>query len=338
MPSDYFPLDGEGDPVKVRTDAAEKSLMRGKRHAHRAKLHPYEIRPIKFKRNAIEDKPVLGKELIPKLYPGNVALLAKTFSGKTTVENHLMEHCVDERTAVYIICATVHLDPSWKKIIKDLRARGVGVTTFTSLVNPVTGVNVLRSLFAEFDAKEKEEEKQQKQRKSIYEVVNQPKFLAAPNYIADPDLVGPSESKRLEDYPDVAPKRWIFLDDLSCRELRAKTVDDTVKKARHFKCRICVSTQHIIHLEPSAVTQLSLVCMWKGFSPNYMAKLHDRLAMQSVIGFKEFWTLYSMVTKPDHSFLTYYVRENEFRVGFSDTPIPLEQIFPNPDLGDIHAD
>lgn len=339
MPDDYYPLDAEGKPIRIATDNADKSLMRKKQDGRRAKrakhYHPYEIKPIKVKKDPNEEKPVLGKELIPELYPGSVALLAKTRSGKTTVINHIMEHCIDERTDVYIFASTVSLDKSWIKIVKDLRARGVSVHTYTSIFHPGTGQNQLNAIFAEFERREKQQEKEQKTRKSLHEVVVAPKFLAAPNPIADPDMVAPSESRKEEDYLTSAPKRWIFIDDMDQEQLRAKTLDNNLKKCRHYKARILVSTQHLIHVTPSALTQLSVVCFWKGFSPAYMYKLHDRLAMHSVIDFKQFWLLYSMATKEEHSFLTYYLTDGSFRSGFSMPPLPVEAVFVPPDQADV---
>ena len=341
MPDDYFPLDAEGKPVRVHTDNANKSLMRKRQDARRHKkgkhYHPYTIKPIKVKKDPSESKPVLGKELIPELYPGSMALLAKTRSGKTTVINHIMEHCIDERVAVYIFCSTVSLDASWIKVVKDLRHRGVHVVTYTSIFHPVTGANQLDALFKEFELQEKQQEKEKKTRKSLHEIVQAPKFLAAHNPVSDPDLVAPSESKKEEEYETSAPKRWIFVDDMSQEQLRAKCLDNNLKKCRHYKARILISTQHIIHVTPSALTQLSVVCFWKGFSPNYMAKLHDRLAMHSVIDFKQFWLLYTMATKEDHSFLTYYLTDGSFRSGFSLPELPIEAVFVPPDQAAVQV-
>lgn len=379
MPDDYYPLDSQGNPIRVATDNADKSLMRKRQDKRRKQgkhYHPYEIRPIKVKKDPNESKPLLGKEIIPELYPGmnecglhgnwassvalvyarstqwpsvaerilqvlyhagSLALLAKTRSGKTTVINHILEHCVDERVDVHIFASTVGLDASWIKVVKDLRHRGVGVTTYTSIFHPVTGVNQLNAVFAEFERKKKQKEKEKKTRKSIYEVVQAPKFLAAPNPIADPDLVAPSESKKEEDYETSAPEHWVIIDDMDQEQLRAKCLDNNLKKCRHYKARILISTQHIIHVTPSALTQLSMVCFWKGFSPNYMAKLHDRLAMHAVIDFKQFWLLYSMATKEDHSFLTYYLTDGSFRSGFSMPPLPVEAVFVPPDQADVQV-
>lgn len=379
MPEDYFPLDSEGKPIRVATDNADKSLMRKRQDGRRRSkkhYHPYEIKPIKIKKDPNESKPLLGREIIPELYPGmnvsglfgrwaafdaiayprstqwpavaeqilkvtalagSLALLAKTRSGKTTVINHILEHCVDERVDVRIFASTVGLDASWIKVVKDLRHRGVGVQTYTSIFHPITGANQLNQVFAEFELKKKQKEKEKKQRKSLHEVVQAPKFLAAPNPIADPDMVAPSEAKHEEDYETSAPEHWVIIDDMDQEQLRAKCLDNNLKKCRHYKARILISTQHIIHVTPSALTQLSMVCFWKGFSPNYMAKLHDRLAMHAIIDFKQFWLLYSMATKEDHSFLTYYLTDGTFRSGFALPPLPVEAVFVPPDQADVQV-
>lgn len=342
MPADYAPRTRDGTLIQIHTDNAEESLLRkrqreySKRTKGTKRWHPYEVKPVKTKKDPNEERPVLGKEIVPELYPGSIALLAKTRSGKTTVIAHLTEHCIDERTAVFIFCSTVDLDPTWIKIVKDLRHRGVHVTTFTSIHNPQTGRNQLLDLFNRFEEQSKQDERNKKAHKSLTEIVQQSKFLAVPNPIADPDLVAASEAKKEEEYTTSAPKRWVFLDDLAQQELRLKTLDNCLKKTRHYKSRMTVSTQHIIHLQPSAMTQLTMVCMWKGYSPSYMFKLHDRLGMQSALDFKQFWLLYSEVTKQPHAFLTYYIKDEKFRAGFALPELDPAQVFGEADPTNVH--
>lgn len=339
MPNHYISFDHKGHQHAADDDGGrEAKLQRDRKAFARRKArkdqrhHPFRIDPVPEEKDKAETKPVLGGEIIPDLYPGTVALLAKTRSGKTTVISHITNHCIDERTAVYIFCKTVNLDPTWKTIVRDLRRRGVSVTTYTSLMTDKMGGNALSRLFDTFEA-EIQTERKEKAPKSLHELAAVDKnFLALPNPIADPDSVKPLAAKDESAYETSAPRRWVIVDDMGRQHLRHNIIEDCLKKTRHYKCRMLISTQHIIHIAPSALTQYSAVCMWRGFSPVYMAKLHDRLSMFNVIDFKSFWVLYSSVTKEKHAFLTYHLTDETFRNGFALPPLDTQAVFGDPSL------
>lgn len=299
----------------------------GKRKRPKFVPHPFDIQPIKTKDDPDAAKPIKGKELIPDLYPGSVALVAKTKSGKTTVIKHLLDHTIDERTSVYIFCSTVDIDEGWIAIVKDLRARRIGVMTWTSMFagRGLKKVNYLLNLYEMFKREDEVAKRQGKQLKGLHELQTAPSFFgsAATNPVADPENVGLKEAK---EYPDQVPKRVVILDDLAIEELHDASVDTSLKKTRHYKARVFISSQHIMHITKTAFAQLSLVCLWKGFSADYIKRLVDGRLTTS-LEFKQFYLLYKEVTKEPYTFLTIYQQEDQLRRKFDLPPIPTQEIF-----------
>lgn len=307
------------DDLPIRRDG------RAPRKRKREGDHPFDIRPIPVKKDPDEKKPIKGADIIPELYPGSVACVAKTKSGKTTVINHILEHTIDERTDVHIFCSTANVDEGWKTIIKNLRARGIAVHVYpaTMVGHGTKRINFLKILYDNFEAEDKRADANKKVKKGLHELSKHNTFLAVHNPVADPENVGIREEKV---YHDRVPKRQVILDDLSIPELHDESVDTALKKTRHYKCRVICSTQHIMHMSKTAFGQLTMVLLWRGFSQDYIKSLIDGRLITS-LEFKKFYLLYKSLTKPDYSFISVYQTEGEIRHKFSKPPIPIEAIF-----------
>lgn len=321
-------------------DEGERIQRNG--HIKRTKLappHPYDIVPIKKKKDDEEDKPIRGAELISEMYPGSVALVAKTKSGKTTIINHILEHCVDDRTRVYIFCSTVEVDPSWIQIVKDLRSRKVGVFTWPEMISGKrpNHVNHLDQLYQRFKMEDDYEKAQKKQKKGLHEISRAPSFFGGPNPVADPENMGVKEKEEKDkERPDRVPKRYVILDDLSIPELHDSSVDTALKKTRHYKARVIISSQHIMHISKTAFGQLTAVLLWRGFSMDYIKSLVDgRLTVP--LDYKRFYALYKEMTKEDFAFISVYQSDEQIRFKFDMPPIPLEAIFKEDAFSDPHA-
>ena len=127
-------------------------------------------------------------------------------------------------------------------------------------------------------------------------------------------------------YADQVPKRVVILDDLAIEELHDPSVDTSLKKTRHYKARVIISSQHIMHITKTAFAQISLVCLWKGFSADYIKRLVDGRLTTS-LEYKQFYLLYKEITKEPYSFLTIYQQDDQLRRKFDLPPIPTGEIF-----------
>lgn len=281
--------------------------VRQKMHKH-PRPHPFKIDPIKFKKPKNWQLPVKGKEIIEERYPGSLMLCAKTFSGKTTVENHIINHTTDERTKIIIFCSTINTDPSWLHIKKDLRRRGYQIQEYDSIFDD-TGKSILPKVME----KVREEAKQRRGKKRGGDNEGMPlsRFFV-------------SSRRRIESQDDIkekpAPKDWVpdtlvMFDDLPIRELRHKSIEGFLKQNRHDEARVMISLHSLVHIGPSAMNQFSGILVWDGFSKDYIDLLHDRI--RTSLTKEEFWNLYCAVCAEPHDFLYIGLREKDsFRHNF----------------------
>lgn len=309
------------DESKVQRGPETPGVKRPKKR----KWHPYKIEPIKMKEDPDAKKPIKGAEIIDERYPGSFGLIAKTKSGKTTVINHILHHTIDKRTTVFIFCSTVTIDEGWIAIVKWLRSEGIGVYTFEKMIefDGRHKKNHLAALYDKFKEEDDNKRKKKKYKKGLHEIATKPTFLATPNLIQDPELVGVQPEP---EYPDWAPERLVIMDDLDYEELKDPAVGNALKKTRHYHARVIISSQHIMHLSKSAFAQLSVILVWAGFSADYMQSLVEG-RMTTDFGWKQFYLIYKKVTEEKHAFVAIYQNENEIRRNFDMPPIPMKYIF-----------
>lgn len=310
------------------SDDSDEDALNLKRHPAKQKFkrhprpHPYKIEPIALKKRKDDRLPVKGRELIAEKFPGSVMLCAKTFSGKTTVEKHIIDHTTDERTAIIIFCSTVNTDAAWIAIVKDLRSRGYTVEAYDSIYEEVNGrkscilPRVMKAI--------RERAKARRKRKRGGDNEGQPIsrfFVSSRRRIEDPNDIKPVKPPTTW----VPPAEVIF-DDLPINELRSRAVETFMKQNRHDEARVMMSIHSIVHTMPSAMNQFSMVLVWDGFSRDYIDTLHDRV--RTTLTKDQFWVLYQEVTSQKYSFLNINMREKDvFRHNFDEPPIPVEQIF-----------
>lgn len=268
-----------------------------------------DIELIPVKKNKEDDLPVKGADIIPELY-GSSFLCAPTGSGKTTVIYNIIKRCTDKDTNVYIVCSTVGIDKGWLGIREFLDKRGNSVHVFESLIKD--NVNVLQPICDRMKEEfEQEQEDKMKDAKPIYPFIKP--------YQTVVQVKKPKRKKYR------VPRNMIIIDDQNRAALRSPCVVDLVKKARHYKSKVIISSQATIHLMPDVWDNLWLVCLWHGISKRYIKAAHERLRTDLTID--EFEALYNAVTEDSkRSFLSYYPLTNEFRHNF-DLPVLDTKIF-----------
>jgi hypothetical protein len=111
-------------------------------------------------REGDEDKrPIKGHELCSCLY-GNIYLVAKKNSGKTTVIWNIIDRCAGRDTIIFAWVSTLNNDANWRKIRTMCEDRDIPFIGSTSLMND--GVDELEALIHSLqkkaaDAEEKPE-------------------------------------------------------------------------------------------------------------------------------------------------------------------------------------
>ena len=260
----------------------------------------------KIPREGEEDKrPIKGYELCQEVY-ANIYLIAKKNSGKTTVIYNIIDRCAGRDTIVFAFVSTLNNDANWKGIKTMCEDKGMPFFGFTSLVDE-EGVDQLQALVKSFqDSAEEKEGKEE---------VKAPLLPCFSPVVEEKRTT--TKPKRL---PYRAPEYIIVLDDLA-DELKKKSVATLLKKNRHFKCKVIISSQWLNDIPPAALGQMNLVCLFRGFSVEKLEEFHSKARLS--IPFEDFKTLYLDATKDDYGFLAIDMDKGTYRKKFDvqyDTP------------------
>jgi hypothetical protein len=237
---------------------------------------------------------IKGADLFPSLYY-NLFICSKKKSGKTSLINTILQKCTDKRTIFFIFCPTVNVDASWKAIVSYLENRGNPVNTYTELVDGK--VNILNEIVNELSMGQEEPKKEEKEDVPIKKI----KF-------DDP-------KKKKEYKPKKISPEVVFIFDDASDMLRNPAIATLLKKNRHLKSNVIISSQYIHDLKPESIKQIDYFIAFKSFSEDKMALVHKGLDLS--LDFDKLWNMYQHCTDKPYSFLYVNVRTEEYRCNFS---------------------
>lgn len=230
-----------------------------------------------IKRKAEKDtRPVRGAALFPELYC-NIYLCARKKKGKTLATFKTLKKCAGPKTKIVVFCSTFHKDAVWKEIEDWANKKGLPFLAYTSIIDD-NGQDRLKQLVKELENEGDEEEEQK-----IH------------NFL---DSESESEDEVKEKYQ--SPEYIFVLDDLS-DELRRLSVATFLKKHRHFKAKIIISSQHVNDLLPQSRRQLDYWILFQGHPRNKIDEIHRSADL--AIPEDEFYDLYKFATEKPFSFL-----------------------------------
>ncbi|MDR3571311.1 MAG: hypothetical protein P4L81_03885 [Candidatus Pacebacteria bacterium] len=238
-----------------------------------------------------DKRPIKGSDLFPELY-ANVFFCAKKKSGKTVALCRSIRKCCGPKTKIMVFSSTFHRDPNWTTMKLWAQKKGVPLQGYTSLVDD-DGTNLLGDLIKGLQAEDDDEEEEQR------------------------GLLDSSDEEEEKERPAKyqAPE-WIFvLDDLS-DELKKPIIATFLKKNRHFKSKVFVSSQYMNDLFPAARKQLDYVILFRGHSQKKIDEIHRDVDIH--ISKEEFYYLYQFATEKPFSFLYLDVRGGTFRRNFNE--------------------
>jgi len=240
-----------------------------------------------------DKRPTKGFELCPHLY-ANIYLVAMKNSGKTTLIYNIINRCAGRNTKVIAFVSTFHNDVNWRMIEKKLEEKGIPLQAFTSLLNEEK-VDQLATLMKIWQAPEEEGGGP----------AEAPKMVS----FAIPE----DAPKRERKLPYQSPEYIIVLDDLA-DDLKKKSVETLLKKNRHFKCKVIISSQWLNDIPPSALGQMSIVIMLRGFSEPKLAEFHSKARLS--IPIEKFVEMYKDATSVPYGFLYIDLEHHKFRSKF----------------------
>jgi len=290
----------------------------------------YIVKPIKIG-GGTDPRPILGSQLIPYLY-STIYLVARKNTGKTTVINALLEECAGPSTTVIVFCSTLYNDPSWQAIKQGLKSRGIKFKGYTSLTSP-DGENRLKKWMVEQVPDGLESDDDSDNDESAADSADATEPVPAPrtsnvHLLLESKAPAPGAEtkkvprKRKSKFQE--PNAIIVFDDLS-DELKSPVVPAFIKKHRHFKTKVIISSQNLKDIKPEVRRNIDIWLLFRGLDRDLLESVHTNAGLGT--DFDDFVRLYKKVTtvpgvKPEHvrNFLYVDTRVDKYRKNFETEP------------------
>jgi hypothetical protein len=249
-----------------------------------------------------EDKrPIKGHEIIPELY-ANIGLFGKKKKGKTTAIFNIIKRCAGRDTSVIAFVSTIHKDAGWIGIKDYCESKGLPFIGYTSLKDD-DGIDQLGALVKHLQTENVDDDSKEEPA---------PPPLRLPCLPA-PGMEPATETKKQRKTPYQAPEYIIILDDLA-DELKSPSVSTLLKKNRHFKFKMIISSQWLNDLPPMGLGMMSVVCIFNGFSVEKLEELRGKLRLP--VTEEEFASMYKDATSIPYGFLYIDTDSNQYRSKF----------------------
>ena len=256
------------------------------------KINDEIVKPITLPQ--INNETIKGYDLFPELY-ANIFILGKKKSGKSSVIFKILKSCSNKKTHVVIFCSTVHKDKNYIGIINYLKKHDITCSTYTSIYD--NGSNQLEQYISSFQEPEDEDEVIVSKKHRLI------KF--------DSD----SSEEEYEYKPKkIAPEYIFVFDDLST-ELHDKALSSLLKKNRHFKTKIIISSQYYNDLAKDARLQIDYLLAFPKIPNDKIETVYKDLDLST--DYNLFLSMYTTATKDKYNFLYIDVREEKYRLNFN---------------------
>jgi hypothetical protein len=249
--------------------------------------------------DAVEIDKIRGGKLFPELY-GVTYLSSRRKSGKTSVLAEILKRTTDKKTVIWIFCPTHRIDPSWIQIIEYLENKGNTINCFDSMIEGKT--NLLDEIVTDLSNPTTEEKKDKKNdeipiTKVCFENPENEKTKGKPY----------KPKKK-------APEHIFIFDDIS-QELKNVGLLALLKKSRHLKASVYISSQYLLDLQPAALKQLSFFLCFRSMTREKLEHIYKMLDLS--VDIEKFYELYDFATKDPYCFLYIDMKNQKFRKNFS---------------------
>lgn len=196
---------------------------------------------------------ILGYELVPKMY-STTAIVANKGSGKTNALWHILSHCANKNSFVFIFSNTLYSDSNWDTILEELDKRKIGY-------------------FAEDDTSELE--------RIIKELSNENKNAKLGKDKTADDIFAKfmeiKKRKKTNSKSKIAPKYFFIFDDVS-EGLKTRIIRRFIKQHRHYKTKVIISTQVPTDLDKGLRKNMDQWLLFAGHDNNRLDMLKEAIA------------------------------------------------------------
>ena len=238
----------------------------------------------------VDERPVKGAALFPDVY-ANVFFCAKTKRGKTAALFKSLQRCSGKNTKIIVFCSTLNRDASWATIRQWAEGKGIPFVGHLSIKDE-NGIDRLKAFIEEL---QEPEDGQEEKVKNIFDSDDEEEDKPRP--------------------PKYQAPEYIFILDDVARECRSPSVSTLLKKSRHFKAKVFVSSQYPADLQPEARLQLGYWILFKDHSRKKIDEIHADT--DSSLEPDEFYRVYKFATEQPYSFLYIDRNTGTFRRNFN---------------------
>lgn len=215
----------------------------------------------------------------------NMAILSKKHSGKTTLIREVILRSIQKNTIVLFFTSTWHKDKTYALMRKELEAKGIPYEGFTHFIDD-DGTNLIEGFMAS----------------NINDNLDEDDKEAPPMFtmsqLAARFMTGrplPRKKKK-----SIKPEYIIVFDDLS-KDIRHASVEKLIKKNRHYRAKIIMSSQSIVDITPGMFVNLEYLVIFKSFSEDTLMNLYKRSHMW--MPYEDFLAFYKDAVSQKYGFL-----------------------------------
>lgn len=272
------------------------------------KINKVCVKPVITNQEYEDPKRILGYDMFANLY-SNIALISKKRSGKTSVIYNILKACANKTSRVIVFCPTVHLDKTYEAIFDMLDKKGIDYEKFSSIKDEDDKkVDILNELLKEME--QAAEPTSSDHDRSTDEPEKKLMLIMPPTE----EEKKVAESKRIRKPKKLAPEIIFIFDDCSTM-LRSNSVSSLLKKNRHHKAKVILSSQNLTDLDVPARKNLDYFLCFRSLNDSQLERIHSDTDLCNT--FETFKALYEHATADPFNFLYVDIRRDEYRKNFN---------------------
>lgn len=208
-----------------------------------------------------------------------MTLLGKRKSGKTSLIYTLLKKFLTKKTKVLFFVPTFHKDRAYEPIRKFLEEKKIKYDAYSSVEEDgINLVNTFMEVNSGFDEEKKKNQMGEQQEKPKIE--HHCKF----------ECETKNKKRKRKEEP---PQYFIVFDDMA-GYLRKPSVLGLIKKSRHFRSKIVISTQSVADVHPDVYGQMDYIAIFKNFNEHSLDFLYEKISLGMTL--EQFKKIYEYVT------------------------------------------
>jgi hypothetical protein len=259
-----------------------------------SKLNDVVVRPIPVEEE--DDRPVKGGEIMP--LNSNMALIAPTACGKSTVIWNTLKRICTKKTIIIAFVSTICNDANWLAIKRWAKKQGIHFIEHTSIKED--GKDLLKDYVDEMNVEARKREEEAEAEAEGFKKFEKTHYGF--------------EREKKEKKPKYQSSKYVFIFDDLANEINSNNYETLLKRARHYGISTLSSTQHLFDIRPGARAQMRVWLLFKGLNEDRLHNVYETIGSQ--MDFEKFKAMYEHCTKQQYGFMYIAPRSTEYRINF----------------------